>query len=319
MSGHARGCLRAAAVALSVAVFALGATLLYLVLTNQGPIGAEAPGQPQEQAVEPASFSEYSWSELAQVARLIAGEQNDDDGRALAQRYGIEVGDVRAVPLADGRQAQATVVGIRADERADGSGTTGITLMISPIALEPMNAEATSAGGWEASGLRAWLADEGVALLPSELAEAAVPVRKLTNNVGVTDDASSVTETTDALWLFSASEVCGELTWFVDEYGEVPNAYTGYVDFAAYDELLSQEGEQYEYFATEGVTPSSDPSGALEQDLGGAPTAWWYRTAYPYTFTGDDESYFYQVMSSGYPSSVGLASEGAGVVVGLCL
>ena len=52
---------------------------------------------------------------------------------------------------------------------------------------------------------------------------------------------------------------------------------------------------------------------------GGADTAWWYRTAYPYSFTGEDASYFYQVMSSGYPSTTGLASESAGVVAGMCL
>ena len=315
MSGRRGGWLTALAVALGVIVCALGAALLYLVLTAQ----PAAPAGEGQDALERKSFSEYSWSELAEVAQLVASAGSDDEGRAVAQDYGVSVGDVRAVPLSDGRQATLTVVGIRADERADGSGPCGLTLMLSPIAVEPMNASDTNAGGWEGSELRAWLSGEGAALLPEELAGAAVSVRKKTNNVGVTSDAAAVTETADALWLFSASEVCGELSWFTDEYGSVPNAHTGYVDFSAYDALLSQEGEQYEYFASRGVTGSSDPEGALAQDFGGSPVAWWYRTAYPYTFTGEDESYFYQVMSSGYPSSVGLAGEPAGVVVGLCL
>lgn len=315
MSRRKGGCLTAAAVALSLLVCAVGATLLYLVLTG----GVPSSGGGAATGVEPKSFSEYSWSELSEVAQLVAQEGSDEEGRALAQSYGISVGDVRTVPLADGHQATLTVVGIRADERADGSGAAGLTLMLSPIALRPMNAEGTNAGGWEGSDLRAWLAGEGADLLPAELMEAVVPVSKATNNVGVTSEASAVTETVDELWLFSASEVCGEITWFADEYGTEPNYYTGYVDFSVYDALLSLEGEQYEYFASMGVTALSDPNGALALDYGGAETTWWYRSAYPYTFTGEDESYFYQVMSSGYPSSVGLSSESAGVVVGLCL
>ena len=315
MSRRGGGCLSALAIVLSFAVFAVGAVLLYLVLTNQAPL-SEGAG---EQIVEPKSFSEYSWVELSHVSRLIAQEESDEAGRELAARYGVSVGAVRAVPLSDGRQVSATVVGIRSDERSDGGGKAGLTLMLSPISLEPMNSEQTNAGGWEASELRRWLNGEGAQLLPEELASAVVSVQKRTNNAGVTSDASAVSETSDALWLFSASEVCGPITWFASEYGDQPNYYTGYVDFGVYDELLSMEGEQYEYFAAQDVSALSDPNGALALEYGGSPVNWWYRTAYPYTFTGEDESFFYQVMSSGYPSSVGLASEAAGVCVGLCL
>ena len=115
-------------------------------------------------------------------------------------------------------------------------------------------------------------------------------------------DLPSLVARTDELWLFSASEVCGAITWFTDEYGDEPNLYTGYVDFAPYDEMLSSEGEQYEYFASSGVRASSDPLGVLKLAYGSSATSWWYRTSYPYTFTGEDASYFYQVMASGYPS-----------------
>ena len=135
----------------------------------------------------------------------------------------------------------------------------------------------------------------------------------------MTDEAGALTVTSDSLWLFSASEVCGEPGWFVSEYGEDPNAYTGYVDFKSYDELLAGEGSQYEYFATRGVTGSSDPNGTLRLTYRGADTPWWYRTSYPYSFTGEDASYFFQVMSSGYPSTTGLASQDSGVVIGICL
>lgn len=291
----------------------LGGALLYLVVSG----GAGEPAH--EVAPVERSFRGYTWEELASVAALVAAAPTDEAGRAVAEEHGVAVGDTRPLPLSDGRTVALTVVGIRHDDRADGAGRAGLTLMATPIALRPMNADATNAGGWEASGLRAWLAGEGMALLPAELASAIVPVTKLTNNAGVTDDAASVTRTTDALWLFSASEVCGQLDWFVREYGAEPSPYTDYVDFAAYDALLSSEGAQYEYFSAAGVSAASDPQGALELTYGGSAVAWWYRTAYPYSFTGQDASYFYQVMASGYPGTTGLASEPAGVAVGLCL
>ena len=317
MTKRGGGCLTAIALVLSLAVVALGAGLVYLVSTNQ-PSATPQPSQ-EGGEVEPASFAEYSWDELSAVAQLIASAESDEKGREVAAEYGISLGDSRQLLLDDGRSVTLTVVGLRADERSDGSGLAGLTLMLSPISLRPMNSSDTNVGGWEASELRSWLAGEGRELLPDDLAASVVSVRKLTNNTGVTNDAAAVTQTDDELWLFSASEVCGAITWFTDEYGDEPNLYTGYVDFAPYDEMLSSEGEQYEYFASSGVRASSDPLGVLKLAYGSSTTSWWYRTSYPYTFTGEDASYFYQVMASGYPSMTSLASEPSGVTVGLCL
>ena len=316
MTKHEGGFLTAVAVLLSLSVVALGAFLLHSVTSSQVPDGVELAEK--DDGLEPKSFDAYTWAELAEVAQLISSAPTDGDARVIAETYGVSVGDTRSLALEDGRQVSVTVVGMRADTTAEGS-LAGLTLMMSPISLQPMNSTDTNAGGWESSELRSWLAGEGRGLLPDELSDVLVTVVKRTNNVGATSDASSVTETEDALWLFSGSEVCGTITWFVDEYGEEPNYHTGYVDFVPYDELLSSEGEQYEYFAAQDVSALSDPNGALALEYGGSPVNWWYRTAYPYTFTGEDESFFYQVMSSGYPSSVGLASEAAGVCVGLCL
>lgn len=318
MAERQSGGLTWVALALSLVVCAAGGVLLWLVLTSGGAQAPEAV-EPVEQKLKPKSFDEYSWEELAHVARLVADADSDAEGRATAEKYNVAVGDTRSLPLADGRTAALTVVGIRVDGRSDGSGKAGLSLMASPIARRPMNDEGTNAGGWEASDLRAWLADDGRSLLPDELSDAIVSVVKRTNNVGVTADAAAVTETDDELWLFSASEVCGDPGWFAAEYGAEPNPHTGYVDFTVYDALIAAEGTQYEYFRAAGVSGSSDPSGALALTYGGTETSWWYRTAYPYSFTGEDAAYFYQVMASGYPSTTSLASEPAGVVVGLCL
>lgn len=316
MSRRGGGCLTAVAIALGVALVALGAGLVWLVGSGGAP-QAHAPDEREELA--PREFQDYTWPELAEVADLVAAAGSDDEAAEIAEAYNVPVGATRSLQLDDGTVVSLVVVGLRHDERADGAGAAGLTLMTSPIAMRPMNESGTSDGGWEASELRAWLATDGMDLLPDELASVVVPVSKLTNNVGVTSEASSATQTDDRLWLFSAAEVCGRVGWFESEYGSEPNAYTGYIDFAPYDELLSSEGAQYAYFADAGVTDSSDPSHALQLSYAGQDVAWWYRSAYPFTYTGEDAAYFYQAMSTGFPGTTGLASEPAGVVVGLCL
>lgn len=318
MARRGGGCLTAIGVVLSVAVFLFGVALVYVVATDQVP-SPEPDMEESSDALEPAAFSDYSWEELAQIAEMIAEAPTDEEGLAIAEQWGIEVGSVRPLPLDDGRQATLTVVGIRCDERADGNGTAGITFMTSPIAVQPMNSTATNEGGWEASELRAWLASDGAELLPDELAANALSVVKYTNNDGDTADVSSVTQTEDTFWLFSLSEVCGEIDLFAEEYGDEVRARTYYIDYTTFDAVLSAEGAQYPYFAQEGVTCLSDPNGVLALDYSGSPSSWWYRSAYPSSFNIDDNFSFYQVMEGGYPSSLGSAEQDSGVVVGFCL
>lgn len=304
------------ALVLSAMLVLAGAAMLHLVLSSLSDDAAEAPAS--DRGLEPRSFSEYDWDELAEVAGYIAEAGDAQAATEVAREWGIELGDVRPLALSDGRSALLTVVGIAHDERSDGAGRAGLTLMTSPISLRSVNGDDTVSGGWEQSELRAWLGDDGIALLPEGLAQSVVSVRKSTNNTGKTDDPASVTQTDDALWLFSVREVCGDITLFVDEYGEEIRGRTDYIDYGAYDELLELEGTQYAYFRELGVTCSSGAS-ELAQEYGGGEVSWWYRTPYPYAFNGEEGAYFYQVMATGYPSTLGYASSEAGVVVGLCL
>ena len=73
-----------------------------------------------------------------------------------------------------------------------------------------MNEMDTNAGGWEACGMRLWMSSDLLGELPDDLRAAIVPVSKLTNNVGETEDPSSVTATEDTLWLLSTVELAGE-------------------------------------------------------------------------------------------------------------
>ena len=143
MAERESGVVTWAVLALSVAVCAAGAVLLWLVMTNREPTGTSAP-EPVEQRLEAQSFDEYSWEELAEVAALISAAPTDEEGRSVAEKYGVAVGDTCALPLEDGRAASLTVVGIRTDDRADGTGRAGLTLMASPIARRPMNEAATT-------------------------------------------------------------------------------------------------------------------------------------------------------------------------------
>ena len=306
------------------AVFWLASTgRLASLLSGHGPSTSSESPASDELAVK--AFSDYSWDELSEIAQRISAAPDDQSGLEVARRFGI-VGDdgrildcVHAVQLSDGQVVTCRVVGVRADDLTDGSGKAGLTFMMSSLAQRPMNDAATNVGGWGSSGLRSWLDAEGIALLPSDLAKSIKPVSKLTNNAGVvTDGFDVVSATTDKLWLFSSSEVFGDLSWFAHEFGTKPIPNTVYTDFEPYDRLISSEGSQYAYFSDHGVADLSGYEvlpGALGQTAGN----WWMRTPYPVSFVGIDESSFYQVMASGYPSTVLSSDQENGVVAGFCL
>lgn len=333
--GAGRGLLVAACVfvALAVGILALAMTgrlrpLAEGVFPGLAPAPAEQPRQQGEGAGPvaprppgPASFSEYSWDELSQISAAIAAASSDEEGLEVAREYnladaaGLPVASTREVVLDDNTLAYARIVGFRHDQRADGSGVAGMTLMLSMLSEQPMEASGAGTGGWESSSLRSWLASEGASLLPDDLAARVATVTKMTNNTGVTADVSSVTQTADALWAFSAAEVCGQITWFEDEFAS-EISYT-----AGLDAVLNAEGTQYAYFSAAGVTgETGGASGVLALTYRGSARSWWYRSAYPLDFadTGSG-SYFFRASETGFPSSVGQADVASGVVAGFCL
>lgn len=289
--------------------------------SSSEPAG-EAPADAEGEAggVDPGDPSSYGWEDLAAISRMVE-EAGEDGGLEVARRYGLVEADGSLAPatwrlaLSDGTTCQVRLVGVLHDERADGGGRAGLTFCLSTLAMRPMNDTQTTDGGWEGSGLRSWLSTEGMALLPDDLRGLVVPVTKLTNNVGVTSDEASVTATADSLWLFSAHEVAGDVDWFWHEFGDG----RGVGGYAYLDDLLNLEGSQYQGFAEAGVSSREAPDGVLAATWAGAPCAWWYRSAYPFDFAQTGEGYFFQVMASGYPDSIGRADESAGVVCGFCL
>lgn len=292
-----------------------------------GMRGADSSQEPSEEGssdLTAKAFSSYSWEELASIADIIESAGSEDEGLAVAREFGI-VGDdgslrdcVRQVVFTDGSVGTCRVVGVLEDEKADGTGKAALTFALTGLPKSAMNASATCEGGWESSEARSWLQGEARSLLPADLAPRVASVLKSTNNAGIASDTSSVTQTGDALWLFSASEIYGELTWFSQEYGDDPIYNTSYTDFGPYDQLISSEGAQYRYFAQTGVH-DRDSYAAVGDMLGSADECFWLRTPYPLRFSDADEGMFFQVMGTGYPSSAVAASQENGILAGFCL
>lgn len=284
---------------------------------NEGEPQADA-GDTSESTAELTAYAGLTWTELQGVSQEIAAAPSDAEGIAIAAKYGLcdNSGAIASkateLVLSDNTLAYVQLVGIRRDQRADGTGVAGLTFMAYMVSEQPMCSTSSCAGGWSASALRSWLESESArSLLPDDMASVIVPVAKLTNNEGLTSAVSSVTTTDDSLWAFSAHEVCGDVSWFSHDYGSW---------YSDYDDVLNAEGEQYQYFSQQGVTATSDPTGVLALTYRGSSRPWWYRSPYPYSVDGDDAiGYFYQANEAGYPSSLGQADSTAGVVVGFCV
>ena len=275
-------------------------------------------------ALEPKDFASYSWEELERVASLIESAGSEEAGLAVAQKYGILASDgtlndcERQVVLTDGSAGLCRVVGVLADDLADGSGKAGLTFIVSGLGASEMNSTATCEGGWEGSELRSWLNSAGLSLHPDDLRAGIKAVSKLSNNAGISSDPASVTATADSLWLFSASEIYGNITWYEQEYGNGVIYNTDYTDFSPYKQMINSEGSQYLYFSQAGVADRSEYA-AVSTVLGDLSMNFWLRTAYPLSISGSDDGQFYQVMASGYPSTVALATQKNKILAGFCL
>jgi hypothetical protein len=172
-------------------------------ITNDGSIYAN--GARNSRYVFPAftigqpSLNDYSWSEIQGICKL-----------GLAKEY-FNVGDTKTIELgalpnaanATSAQKATLVVG---DISSD--GTTMTMLVIKYHIKAPthvMNTTSTNSGGWEATNMRAWLNDEYLNALPSDLQN----IIKIHSSSYATYRATSVSYCDDNLWLLSAKEVFG--------------------------------------------------------------------------------------------------------------
>lgn len=309
---------------IAITILACGIALLMGACSNAAPAKQEPEPEPKEASTQLTKkpLDEYSWTELKQISARISEAPTPEAQREVAQSFGLVEDDgtittqTHKLNLDDGKYINVRIVGICHDDASDGSGKVGLTFMtVGGIGIYPMNDDATVEGGWEMSGLRERLASEKKRF-DKELADAIVSVDKYTNNVGLTDSFESITPTEDELWVFSVHEVCGDVTWDIDEFRQ----RRGSEDV---DGLVNSEGDQYEAFSQAGVTSETDPSGMLSLSSSTGTSSWWYRTPYPFEFSGYGDTgsngYFYQVSASGFPQSLGSPEVPTTVVVGFCI
>lgn len=267
---------------------------------ESGDTAGEAAGAAVKSAVEA-----YTWDELSQISNEIAGAADEAAAIEVAKKYNLVTADgkldgtqVKSVALTNGAQTTVQIVGFAHDNKT-GGGKAGITFIFGDCITEaPMNPSDTNAGGWEASQLRGYLNSDGMNLLPEDLKGAIVPVDKLTNNVGETQDVSSVTTTSDSLWLFSLAELAG---WVPD-------------DVTSAAPIFNAEGSQYKLFGDANVVWENSENPILVKSLNGSSYLWWERSPYPIDSDG-----FQGVNSVGDPRYIDRASDSYGVVPGFCI
>ena len=271
---------------------------------------ADASGQIDGVSVR-NSVNDYSWDELKQISDKIASAASDDEGLQIAEQYHLCSSDgkldgtqAKDVTLTNGTKTSVQIVGFRHDDKSDGSGKAGITFMFyDAIACRQINPTSSSAGGWQSCQMRSWLASSGMELMPSDLQSEIVSVRKMTNNTGKTEDASSVTATNDSLWLFSLIELGDEESlreWTLEK---------------ECNQVLKAEGSKYQLFSD---VPESEAEEILHKTYQGSRPLIWLRTPDPVGENGDPIDF--AVIYKGIPEMVGSSTKDEeGVVPGFCI
>lgn len=277
---------------------------------DQDAVGAPVEPEQEAQAPEPepvvSALESYAWDELSQISAEIAAAENEEAAIEVAKQYELCTPDgrldgtqVKSVTLSDGTQTTVQIAGFAHDNKTEG-GKAGITFIFGDaIASHDMNSDDSNDGGWEDSQMRSWLESDVAVMLPHDLAEKIVAVDKLTNNVGKTKKVSSVSTTSDSLWLYSAVEVRG---------------IHDHTNGGVYNDIENAEGSEYKLFSDMGIEADSE-SDILVKTYQGNPINWWYRT--PEGFRASD---FNCVRKDGLPCvSSADATEIYGVVPGFCI
>ena len=260
------------------------------------------------------TFPDLSWDDLSEISAEIADAGGEDAALEVARRYGICSVDgtiIRSRAMSfelGGESVSAQVAGIAHDVRTDGTPIGLTFLLANPLLEERPMSDEPFMGGWEDSGLRAWMGSELLDLLPEELARNLVSASKLTNNAGAAEDASAVSATEDLLWIPSYCELVGT---------REPTSFSEGFHFLA--DVLNAEGKQYKLFRDQGVLPRGDYS-ALVRKPEGSEGYRWLRSPSPDVSLSEGCAYFNRVAPNGDPFHYAVESTTAsGVLFGFCV
>lgn len=239
------------------------------------------------------SFALSDWQEIKEIL---------DSGKA---KEVFEVGDEREETLITGEKITLVLLGFGQDEKVSG-GKVNMTIGLKNLMDGDfeMNLTHTNEGGWEKSRMRTVYMERVFKLLPEELRNIIVPVKKSTSAGGGSTD---ITVSEDKLFLFSLAEI----------YSQRGISKSDNSNISGNADTYQEEGTQYEYFKE--LLGDADPYDDNEEIIkrkangGGSTLYWWLRS--PYVGL---TAYFRLVYGGGYVNYYG-AGYTYGVCFGFCV
>lgn len=221
-------------------------------------------------------LEDYSWADINIISQA-----------GLAPKY-FNVGDEKNITLSTGESVTLVILGFSHDLLSGSNyNKAGITFGMKHLLATtyPMNSSSTNSGGWESSVMRSSTMATLLSYLPSDLQSAIKTVKK---NASAGSQSTTITTSTDSLFLFSEVEVFGTTVYSV-----------------------AGEGEQYEYFKK--FVPTS--SSRIRNLSNGTSSAyyWWLRS--PYASNSGD----FCVVSYSGNAYYYYASFSWGVAFGFCI
>ena len=239
---------------------------------------------------------EYSWSEIAEIAKAISNNTSitDDTETATVTVNGVQktlnVGDTATL---DGKKVR--ILGFNHDELADSDKTTaydsatetgkaGISFeYVDFLTSAGMNSSDTNSGGWSASALRGTLNGTTYSSMITTY-----HIKKVKKDYIPTYNVASTQQTEDYLWLLS----CGEIL----DNGYNEGTTRGYA--------ITTEGKQYKYYKTKLGSTKFNSSNNITIKPSVSNSSWWWLRS---PSCGGDDS-FCSVSSYGLCNTNGGAS-----------
>ena len=263
-------------------------------------------------------FSEYTWTEINALAKEIAKDSTITNQTANVTKtingkeYVAKVGDEKTITIAS-KDYKVRILGFNHDTLESGATAyndstitkAGISFEFkTPLPAAQMNSTNTNANGWGASLMRTNLNSTSavsgmVNLSDIESVIGSNIIKSVTKSyIKTYNDANSVTQCNDKLWLLACSEV----------------ANSGYKD-GAYAYAITSEGSQYKYYADSNIVWNSSNTNSVKCNVGSTSGSWWWLRS-PYYNNG---GYFCFVYSNGTLNGYNTASSTHGVAPGFAI
>ena len=239
------------------------------------------------------SFALSDWQEIKEIL---------DSGKA---KEVFEVGDEREETLITGEKITLVLLGFGQDEKVSG-GKVNMTIGLKNLMDGDfeMNLTHTNEGGWEKSRMRTVYMERVFKLLPEELRNIIVPVKKSTSAGGGSTD---ITVSEDKLFLFSLAEI----------YSQRGISKSDNSNISGNADTYQEEGTQYEYFKE--LLGDADPYDDNEEIIkrkangGGSTYVWWLRSPCIGSTT------YFRLVNSNGTVDTNNAGDTYGVCFGFCV